>query len=114
MSRIFTGSVWRCETFLFALAAVLTMVGMFFPGDLDAATKRERQIAADRLVKEALSNESYGQDGERKKLLDQALQQAPDHESARWHTGHVKFKNRWVKIDQIPTLLQQGFAPGGV
>jgi hypothetical protein len=52
-------------------------------------------------VSEALSHELYALERDRARLLAEALQLAPDHAPARWHTGHVQWHGRWVKIDDF-------------
>jgi len=63
--------------------------------------------AADRLVKEALHREIYGLHAERDKLLREALQADPRHPAALWLTGHVKYNNRWIPIEEAVELAQR-------
>lgn len=73
-------------------------------GVSQAASKAEKQKAAEQLVQEALHREIYGLSDEREQLLKQALEQTPDYAPAMWHLGYVKVKNQWLKADEV---LQQ-------
>ncbi len=69
-----------------------------------AATKAERQKAAEALVKEALQREVYGMTAERKQLLEQASKTAPDYAPAMWHRGYVRHKNEWIKAEDFAQI----------
>ncbi|MHB8864105.1 MAG: polymorphic toxin-type HINT domain-containing protein [Pirellulaceae bacterium] len=63
---------------------------------LSADTRRNQRREAEELVREALSYEAYGRDGDRQQLLDRALQLAPDQPSAHWHKGEVRVGSQWL------------------
>ena len=84
---------------LLALSAVAT--------DVTAATKAERAQAADQLIQEALHREIYGLNLERRQLLNEAIRQQPDHESAHWHSGKVWLNHQWVAVRNVPAMLQR-------
>ncbi|MEE2705441.1 MAG: polymorphic toxin-type HINT domain-containing protein [Planctomycetota bacterium] len=69
-----------------------------------AATKTEKVKAADQYVSEALQREIYGQGKAREQLLKKALAESAECKPALWHTGHVQYKNQWVKADEVPDI----------
>lgn len=71
-----------------------------------AAPKAKAEQAVGELVDEALFREIYARDRQRDQLLGQALKQSPNFAPARWHSGQVRFDNRWVKIDDVSGLTR--------
>lgn len=69
-------------------------------------TKPEKlAVQADNLVKEALYREIYGATSERERLLEEARKLAPKNDAAMWHSGYVKYKDRWTKAEDVPELV---------
>lgn len=87
-----------------AAGVVLSGLGWLTVGTASAATKAEREQAAEELVAEALFHEIYGKDAKRSEMLASALEQVPDSAPALWHTGHVRHNKQWVKFDELPEL----------
>jgi hypothetical protein len=56
----------------------------------------------ERLVRDSLEAEVRGHTGERNRLLAEALAIDPNYAPARWHSGHVRIGEEWVKIDEVP------------
>lgn len=77
------------------------------PQEAPAQTKADRLEAATRRVKAALRREVFGEDEDRRALLEAALEAVPDHAPALWHSGHVRANNQWVRADDVPGLLAQ-------
>ena len=73
---------------------------------LHAATRAERNRAAEDLVQEALHREVYGLNQDREKLLSEAMEAVPDFAPARWHQGDVKFGKKWISADDVPEMLK--------
>ncbi len=87
--------------------AVFLVVAVAWPcPSAQAATKAKSEQAVGELVDEALFGEIYAADHRREEFLARALKQSPDFAPARWHTGHVRLENRWVKIDDVPARVR--------
>ncbi len=71
------------------------------------ATLAERKKAASRMVNEALRDEMKDANAHRDGMLHQALEQAPDHTAARWHSGYVQHHDKWVKYDELPNRIAE-------
>jgi len=94
---------WRGPALVGLIVGTLLSVGVPTHVVLgESIAKKRRQ--ADVLVKEALHREIYGQTGERNRLLAEARRLDPKNEAARWHSGQVKFKGEWVKVEDVPKL----------
>lgn len=77
-------------------------------GVVQASNKpRRNDVAADRLVKEALVQEVYGDHQERERLLQKALVESPEYAPAMWQLGFVRFNNQWVRADDVPQLIDR-------
>lgn len=61
---------------------------------------------AESLVREALHREVFGLTDERQALLEEAQAKSPQSSVVQWATGNVKFRNRWVNIDDLPKAAQ--------
>jgi len=95
---------------LFWLSALfLPLLGLLLvPQVASSATKQERQQRAEALVKKALTKQSQAyHDTERRKLLEAALVEVPEYAPAMWHSGNVRFHNRWVAADEVPELVEE-------
>ena len=86
-----------------AIAAILVVNSC----TLFAAGKAERTRSAEQLVREALHREIYGQDQERRQLLQQALEQSPDYAPAKWAQGYVRYQNRWIKAEELQQIRNE-------
>ena len=84
-------------------AAVATL--LLSTQHLNAASKAEKQQAAEELVKEALNREVYGLDKERDELLKRAAEQVPGFAPAMWHQGFVRHKNERIPSNELPQRL---------
>jgi hypothetical protein len=72
-----------------------------------AAGKGERVRAASEAVQEALRSEIAGTEADRSELLRLALEQVSNYPPALWQTGHVQYRNKWVKHDELPDLIAE-------
>jgi len=88
----------------FLLPSVLTLLATGYrPALLTAApSKAEREQEATVLVTHALDAEAEGKTTDRNELLQWALEKVPDFAPALWHSGFVRFENKWTKADDIP------------
>ncbi len=86
------------------VAVPVLLVGIAATG-ASAATKAKRAQAASDAVDKALRCEVEGEDSERARLLQSALDQMPDYAPALWQTGHVRHQNKWRRFDQLAELL---------
>jgi hypothetical protein len=84
----------------------VAIVAAWSPVPAAGQQARPNPSEADGLVKQALYYEIYGSQEDRQRLLAAALHSDPELAPARWHTGHVRFRNRWVAIDELPDLIQ--------
>jgi hypothetical protein len=71
---------------------------------LSAATLTQRNRDADEKVAEALRDETKDANAHHDGLLFLALEQAPDHAPARWHSGYVQQYGKWLRFDELPEL----------
>ena len=55
---------------------------------------------AEKLTRAALRSRAYRAIGH-ERLLASALEQAPGHELARWHSGHLRHDGRWTTLDDL-------------
>ncbi len=79
------------------MGGLLVFVGCWLIGThLSADTQGNQRRQSDEMVREALSHEAYGRDGDRQQLLDRALQLTPDHPAAHWHQGEVRIGDQWL------------------
>jgi len=95
----FLGGVLR----LGVLAGIL--LGSHFAATGLAATLAERKKAASRMVEGALRDEIKDANAKRDGKLHFALEQVPNHNAARWHSGYVEQNNKWVRYDQLPNIV---------
>ena len=62
------------------------------------------------LVQEALHREVYSLQEERESLLEEAAKEQPNMPEVRWHRGHVELAGRWVRVDDVPQIMQRNDA----
>lgn len=74
-------------------AAVLAAFGS------PAVTRAENRQQAEQLVREALSHEMLGLGDARQRLLEAAVEAAPDYAPAQWHQGRVCVDGDWRAVD---------------
>ncbi len=84
------------------LAGIL--LGIHFTSSGRADTLAERNRTASRMVDEALCDEIKGANAHRDGMLSIALEKSPDHARARWHSGYVARRNKWVKYNELPGI----------
>ena len=91
----------------FVVIAAVAIVGCLFVQThwTSAANKADRLREAEQLLTEALHREVVGDDVQRNTLLDDAAKAAPDFAPVKWHQGFVKHRNKWVRAEEIPSLL---------
>jgi hypothetical protein len=87
------------------LGALALVASVTIAAGVQGATKAQRSRAAKQMVEEALQQEVQGTDSKRAELLQAALNQKPDDESAHWHSGYVQWNHKWFKYDQLPEML---------
>lgn len=86
------------------LAIVLISGGLFLFAPL-SQTRAEKpfpeagNVAADQFVAAALKAEVVGQNGERQRLLSQAIQADPSYAPAYWHAGYVSINGKWQSVE---------------
>jgi len=85
---------------------VLAVVVGWSPPAVAVTPEPTASLSAEELVNEALFGEIYGRDSRRRELLEEALNKAPEAQTARWHSGQVRFDGGWVSIDQVPSLTK--------
>lgn len=88
-----------------AIGGVLLATVGFAVTAASAANKGERARAAAEAVQEALRSEVSGTNARRSELLRMALEQASNYPPALWQTGHVQYRNKWVKYDELADLV---------
>jgi len=81
------------------------------PSWIAAAPKdaSQPQRAADVHVERALRAEVEGRVAERADGLRAAMEEAPDHEPARWHSGFIRAAGKWIRYDEF--AAQSGDTP---
>jgi len=90
--------------FFFLAGLVFTVLS----SDGNAATRVDKQRRAEQLVQEALAHESLGLSEDRHRLLNEALDAAPEFAPANWHQGRVKIGQNWLSVEEaIETENQQ-------
>jgi len=57
--------------------------------------------AFDQSVRAALQQELEGKNSERNALLQQVLEQSPDHPQAHWHLGQVEADGKWMPWERV-------------
>jgi len=73
-----------------------------------AATKRERMLAAEQNVQQALSAEARSYDSTtRATRLAEALKHEPKYAPALWHSGQVQWGKAWVSAGKVPELVAE-------
>ncbi|MBI1900039.1 MAG: hypothetical protein HYS13_02845 [Planctomycetia bacterium] len=63
-------------------------------------------MGAKDLVQWALRAEIGGQTQKREAMLVEARRRDASYAPVRWHTGHVRVGDKWVKIDDLPAVAQ--------
>ena len=71
----------------------------------DAIVRSDGSLPADTLVQEALTAEMEGRSRDRDRWTHEALKDSPDHPAAHWLDGQVRVGGRWIKLDDVPSLL---------
>lgn len=94
MSSGSCGVIWGLRAIL--LSVVITVSGF-------AGERRDEVTTARNLVSEALHRRIYGLESEHTSLLAMAIKTSPEFAPAYWHQGHVNYKNRWLKVDDLTT-----------
>jgi len=97
------GSIFPKGILCIAASACSLLLVWFVAGGF-AATLAERNQAASRMVEEALRDEIKDANAHRDGMLFLALEQLPDHARARWHSGYVARRDKWVKYDELPGI----------
>ncbi len=62
--------------------------------------------AAKALTAEALHREAFGQNDQRRELLQRVAIEHPDYAPAKWHQGLVQQQDRWIKAEDVPGELR--------
>ncbi len=107
MPTILCGPRGACRHPWVLILVGVTAAGLACPRPSTAATtKTNPQPTPNEFVQQALLSEISGQNAERARLLEQALNRSPDSAPARWHTGHVRLRGQWVKVDHVPLLVK--------
>jgi hypothetical protein len=58
------------------------------------------------ITAEALHREAFGQNDQRRELLQRVSAEHPDYAPAKWHQGLVQLQDRWIKAEDLPGELQ--------
>jgi hypothetical protein len=66
----------------------------------------EGQPSAPQLVRAALESELEGDNDRRAGLLQEAIQADSSFAPARWHSGHVHFRDEWRSLSDVETLAK--------
>ncbi len=90
-------------SFLQQIVLVVLVAGMWSVGVAPAVElpKTADDSPAAKFVEQALQAEQQGNTALRRQLLQEALQQDPNHAPARWHAGYVWMDQRWVTLDEV-------------
>jgi hypothetical protein len=89
------------------LGGIAIVVGGLSLSPTRAESQASARRAGEELVREALSHEIAAQDRERQRLLDRALQVAPDYSPAHWQKGEIRIGTQWRPIDKALETEQQ-------
>jgi len=73
--------------------------------DAETLTRQDREKIAQERVEEAMLAEQYGLNDERQRLLNEAVELAPDFAPARWALGQVQVNNEWVAASKVPAQM---------
>ena len=76
-------------------------------GKARAAAKADSTRSTRQSLKAALRLEVQGDNAKRNELLASAMEQAPNHPAARWHSGHVRYQEKWIEYDALPETLAE-------
>ena len=71
-----------------------------------AETTAKHSDAAKALIAEALHREAFGQNDQRRELLQRVAAEHPEYAPAKWHQGLVQRQDRWVKAEDVPGELR--------
>lgn len=85
----------------FLLALFISVTGA---SGASAATKSEKARSAKQYVTDALQKEVEGLNYQRDELLMKAQELSASCDAARWHSGQVRYHNKWLpthKVEQI-------------
>jgi hypothetical protein len=74
------------------------------PGSRSTRESRERQAKSAKLVDRALRERAAGNAAETRKLLDLALELAPDYAPVHWHRGEIWHHGRWLTVSMFQGL----------
>ncbi len=88
---------------LVAARAPSVALALFLPLSLVAAEFKlpDADATPAELVNAALRSELDGPSEARKTLLDRALELDPDYAPARWHSGYVRWDDKWLTLDEV-------------
>jgi tetratricopeptide (TPR) repeat protein len=88
---------------LVAARAPSVALALFLPLSLVAAEFKLPDVDATpaELVNAALRSELDGPSEVRKSLLDRALELDPNYAPARWHSGYVRWDDKWLTLDEV-------------
>lgn len=89
-----------CVSWSVAMCAACALLGKVNPAK--AEDKINNQEMARVLVEQALAHEAAGDIASRDNALFAALQFNPACAEALWQSGYVRYKNQWVKFDEMP------------
>lgn len=84
-----------------AVSGGLALSGWLAATPTLAADKAERARAASQMVRQALEQEVYGSNADRRRLLDSALDLVPSLTEAFWHAGFVWAYDQWLTADEL-------------
>jgi hypothetical protein len=88
---------------LAASACIALLLGSAALGATPAskAAAKSNDAAAAKLVHAALEAELAGNAGQRAQSLHDAIELAPEHAPARWHSAQLKFGDEWLPVEEI-------------
>ena len=86
-----------CTISLLLLADACGAAGTPNPAETDPSPA----TPADQMVDAALRSELGGRNAERNALLQQVLEQSPDHPQAHWHVGDIKVDGKWMPYARV-------------
>lgn len=89
----------------FVALASAAFLSLALDGPLLADRKSDNQAEAARLLGDALQRQATGDSASAADLMQAALKKSPDYAPARWQAGYVRFKNEWLKYDEVPLEL---------
>lgn len=99
--------MYRPVLILVVLLGTTCGIGGWSSSTASAETKAPRNREAAEKVVEALRHGIEGEDSERYRLLDSALELDENHSAAWWHSGFVRLYHQWLRYDEVAAFAEK-------